>query len=69
MCIMLELIFNRSHLYLSINEIKFWYDISESNEVCEEHVVFYSMLTYINITEYYTYQIIIHTSNIFSCFI
>jgi hypothetical protein len=64
MFIVLQLIFNRFHLYLSINGIKFWY---ESKKFREEHMKPpYSMLTYINITKEYTNQIIFQASNIFS---
>ena len=36
-------------LYISINEIKFWYESTESKKFCEEHMKpSYRMLTYIN---------------------
>jgi len=68
MVIVLQLIFNRFHLYLSINEIKFRYESTESKKFREEHMKPpYSMLTYINIRNEYTNQIILQASKIFSC--
>jgi len=68
MFIVLQLIFNRFHLYLSINEIKFWYESTESKKFREEHMKPpYSMLIYINIRKEYKNQIIIQASKIFSC--
>jgi hypothetical protein len=68
MFVVLELIFNRFHLYLSINEIKFCYESTESKKFREKHMKPpYTVLPYINITKEYTNQIILQASNIFSC--
>jgi len=68
MFIVLRLIFNRFHLYIIINEIKFCYEITESKKFREEHMKpSYSMLTCIKITKEYTNKIILQASNIFSC--
>jgi hypothetical protein len=68
MFIVLELIFNHFHLYLSINKIKFWYESTENKNFREEHMKpSYSVLTDRNITKEYTNQIIIQASNSFSC--
>jgi hypothetical protein len=48
--IVLQLIFSRFYLYININEIKFWYESTESKKFREEHIKpSYIMLTYINI--------------------
>ena len=47
MFIVLQLIFNRFRLYTSINEIKFWYESTESKKFREEHMKpSHSILTY-----------------------
>jgi len=56
-----------AHLYLCINEIKFWYECPESKKFRKVHMKpSYNMLTNINITKEYTNQIIIQASNIMS---